>query len=229
MSAPRRATPKRSRVPRSSWDRLWKPPGPLRLQDGGDLVGLADRRLQRRRHALVRDDGGVLGDRADRPGHQPADDGGQHQGEQQQPAAQPDDPLAVLGGGGMDDRHRYVGREQPAGERRVLGGAERLHAFDVDGGEGLGAFETLRAQLSGSLRPTKSRWRCRRAMMVPVRSLMPVFHSAGRFWLSIVSRNCSGSSDMCRNPSSLPSPPVTGTVRVMTCRPAMRPVIRSDT
>lgn len=66
-------------------------------------------------------------------------------------------------------------------------------------------------------------------MMVPVRSLMPVFQSAGRFWLSIVARNRSGSSDMCRKPSSLPSPPVTGTVSVMTCRPATRPVTISDT
>ena len=82
---------------------------------------------------------------------------------------------------------------------------------------------------SGSFRPTKSLWRRSRAMIVPLRSLRPVFHSAGRFCPSIVVRNRSGSSDMCRKPTSLPSPPVTGTVRVMTCRPAIRPATMSET
>ena len=51
----------------------------------------------------------------------------------------------------MHHGHRHVGGEEPAGQRRDLGGAQGLHAFDVDGAEGAGALQALRAQLVGKL------------------------------------------------------------------------------
>ena len=80
---------------------------------------------------------------------------------------------------------------------------------------------------SGSLVPTKSSWRSRRAMMTPLRSDSPVFHSGGSCWPFMRASSRSELIDMCRKPRSVP-PIRTGTVSVTTGRPATEPVSTSE-